>query len=671
MSLQVSPSTATPFMPIANATEKNAEDPRNTITRHDTFSLSQAAREAGCATISFVDADITPGAGKELISLHESDTLQATSATGTLVSVTRNRTGDVTSALDKPTPANENQAAEAAASYTMRLTQADGTSFDLDFSDNIRIREGGQAGTSVYFMESDITRTYGMDGSISETVGNTIEEDASSIIVNTRADALYTGNGDNLVFNWADNADITTGNGNDTIVLRDNATGNMIHTGDGNDIVMGKQIVGSSINLGEGNNSVIAAGMENSSISAGNGNNKIHIQPERDTAYYEGAGDFVNSSIIVADGNNSLNLGSIQENSSITVGSGNNVLIAGNLNGQSGITFGDGDNALNIYSLGEKEIPTLLAETSQANRDQISDHSSLEGSASIEMGHGNNTLSINQVASHAEIKIGDGQNKATIYEIDGNGSVSLGNGKNLVSACVLNDNGILNIGNGNNTVNISEVNDSGSVILGNGNNSVRTYRTDNHASLKIGNGNNALRIFEINSFSSVSLGNGNNNVSVDIMNGHGSLDMGDGDNIFSVNVMGNSSHIKTGKGQNLGLIGSMSYSSSISGTNYYFMPFLTKLEHNNVSRQYKQAMEERRQQGLPAAGSSLQDMKEISENKYMSLIKDQRYQLYPQGKQSSYLEHNIDFSWQTSDLWADMMNTFDYGWSDLHLDHYV
>ena len=77
-----------------------------------------------------------------------------------------------------------------------------------------------------------------MDGSYTEESGNLLKSDTDSIIINVAGD-VHTGNGNNLIFNWADGATISTGDGDDTILLAEDMKDVKISTGNGNDKLVG------------------------------------------------------------------------------------------------------------------------------------------------------------------------------------------------------------------------------------------------------------------------------------------------------------------------------------------------------------------------------------------------------------------------------------------------
>lgn len=231
-------------------------------------------------------------------------TLRGGATSGTLVEVSRKESGQSAPA-DPPIegaaiPAEERNTVENPASaYETTLTRKNAPDLTLSFADTVVIQEAADGTTSVYYKEFDMTRTYGADGTVfQETAGNTLTADAASIIINVTAGSVHGGNGDNLVFNWANDTTITTGDGNDTIILADDVSNVSIATGGGNDSLSGNVIRNASIDLGEGDNLFQAALLENSFLRTGNGNNTVQGTSLVLTAK--------NSTLAFGDGNNTL-----------------------------------------------------------------------------------------------------------------------------------------------------------------------------------------------------------------------------------------------------------------------------------------------------------------------------------------------------------------------------
>lgn len=562
----------------------------------------------GTASNNLVNTE--PGKAKPVFDIQESDTLEASSSTGTRVSVTRNPPAAAPAPTsEEVTPEIELQAgaaqAEAAASYSIHLARTDGSSLDINFTDNIRIHEGGAAGTSVYFAESDVTRTYGADGSLTEAAGNTLEDDASSIIVNTRSGALRTGNGDNLVFNWADDADITTGAGDDTIVLRDDAKGNAIHTGDGNDTIKGKLVTGSTIDLGQGDNTVAVGGLRDSAIRAGDGNNSIEVEKPAHAEYYDGGSCLDHSSIQLGHGNNTIKTNVLRANSSVVAGNGNNSFQISGIAGNSLLTLGDGDNSLKLDKLGYDDgINSVLASATNVTPDFFR-NPELEGTGAIQLGNGNNKIELYEIEKNGSIKAGNGNNIIAAHEITDNGKVELGHGNNIVSLSDIEDEGALTLGNGNNAVRMTRgAKDKGSVSFGNGNNGV-LMGAGGEGSVSFGDGDNAVFFKFLSGHAAVTFGDGDNNLSVYDFQGHASLDVGNGDNLVTVRSMKEETSLTLGEGNNLALIGHIAGQVSLPDKNALIMDKAGTKAKSEALAEYNRRYAARKKAGLPTAASAL------------------------------------------------------------------
>lgn len=229
----------------------------------------------------------------------------------------------------------------------IRLSRDDGTSLHLEVRGNMRITEGDDGSISVYYGDGDKTVTYKADGSWTEARGDTAAGPGHAIHINLTGAEVVAGDLGSIIYNYADNARIIGGLGDDLIILGNNVSGLDIDCGGGNDTVRGKNITDSAINLGEGNNTLDCAGLVECVVTGGNGNNTIN------------ANWVCDSNITLGDGNNSLAIQLLDGASVILLGNGTNTLevesvrSGGKNDGQPGIRLGDGNNTVTIKELEE------------------------------------------------------------------------------------------------------------------------------------------------------------------------------------------------------------------------------------------------------------------------------------------------------------------------------
>lgn len=609
--------------PFRHSEETGAEK-KKFAPAGDTTTISDEARQQQVHTVQEgIKAGYLQEAGSETQiaeisgqSASHDGMLSGVNDSGTRITVVRN---DVPS-TDKAGTEGE---AVARASYSASFTRADGSALNVSFSENLYVQEGMDGTTSVFDSHANKTRVYDAQGGMTELDGNAIAADADTVVINTVAGGLRTGNGNNTVFNLADGATIQTGSGNDTIYLADGVSRNVIDTHDGNDRIVGGSLHDSSINLGEGDNALSLSQSTGNRIEAGNGKNAIDVTGAATgstpgthvlggTTIRLGNGDNSitasavkdGSTIIAGDGNNTIKAGSIRDGAVIELGNGGNSLTAygvGDTERQTTIKMGDGDNALDIYGLGDN----AKVETGDGNGSaKIYE---MKGNARLATGNGNNTVSVYSLNDTASIDSGNGDNAYSMYSMEDSASFTGGNGANRISLYQVSGNASFQVGDGNNAMRMYEVEGNASVSYGDGHNAVRFYSASDNSSITMGNGHNALTGYGVYGSSSLSLGGGNNDLSLWEMAERSSLTVGNGNNMFAIgNILGNV-HIRFGTGDNLGLAGNLSESAHVSGLNLAVMGELTDSGKASAWADYQSRQEARHSQGLATSGTSLSE----------------------------------------------------------------
>lgn len=475
--------------------------------------------------------------------LNNGNFMSGVSESGIQVDVERH-----TEASEKQPLKSGEQDASVVLGYSASITTSSGK-LDITFNDSVFIQEMEDGRTSVYYKESDTTRYYAADGSYTEEAGNLLKNDAESIIINISGD-IHTENGNNLIFNWADNVNISTGNGNDTVILAEQAKGVNISTGAGDDKVIGGQIENSKINLGGGNNELCLNKATGSSIAVGSGNTTItHNSLLTGKTMVDGwtqKEDFAssssdqprffyfsmdNSTLSMGKGAHDVRIGSAENGSSIKLesykpddsysGREANIRI-GSLVNSSFLADGYGYNLM----LGEM-VNSMLETTGKGAAVNISARR-VEDSV-INMDSQSATLRIDLFTGDSSLTTGEGGYGLIFGEISGNADINIAGGHTYLKAESLKGNARLNIGGG------ISLNASFGELSGN---AVFTLGSHYSTSLSIGAllGNAATQ-----------MGHGDKTVLVGSMGDNASLDAGTGSALVGIGALGGNASINGGK----------------------------------------------------------------------------------------------------------------------------
>lgn len=364
------------------------------------------------------------------------ETLDTTTAQGTTVNVTR-------------TP-SKNEAGEVSSNYSLSLAGKNGVNVNLDFTGDLSVTEDADGSTSIYFSSTNKTQKYDVSGSMTETDGNTLNKNANSVIINTSGSEVYTGEGNDTVLNFANNATISTGSGNDTIYFSESSQGNTVNSGDGNDTV---HIKGrnQNVDLGGGNNTVHAGSMNGNQITAADGNNTINVTG---TIWNE-------TQISLGNGNNTVQANDVR-NSSVSMGDGNNSAKIYQAGANTSMSFGNGNNDVSIYQMGVNASMRL------GNGDNLIDGNSIQQNAQLALGNGNNAIKLYAVKGDARVTAGDGSNDVRVNEMGGNAQAEIGDGNNIAQIGSMDGRAFAKFGTGSNFAVFGKRSDSASMTLGGG-----------------------------------------------------------------------------------------------------------------------------------------------------------------------------------------------------------
>lgn len=238
-------------------------------------------------------------------------------------------------------------------SYTpyVQITQKSGMQIQIVLTENMRINEADNGNVTVLYGDSHKKITYSPDGNIVETIDtedSIVGTTGDDIIINLNGSFVDGKEGDDSIFNLADNVTILGGSGNDSIFVPGTIANATIDTGEGNDTVAGDRINNSSIDLGAGDNEIAIRSIHETQVSIKDGNNGVYL-----------GSVMSNSSVEIGDGNsniyiNTINNGSFGpqkfENSSIVnVSDGNNVIHVDNIS-FSTLNIGSGTNEVHLTS---------------------------------------------------------------------------------------------------------------------------------------------------------------------------------------------------------------------------------------------------------------------------------------------------------------------------------
>lgn len=384
----------------------------------------------------------------------------------------------------------------------IKVTGAAYANFELgDGDDKLNITTGNVTGTVDGGAGDDVIKvTQGYSAAINAGSGD------DKVTVGNYAAAIDLGTGDNtLDVTNAVNGQLTAGDGNDTVEIGSSSA---------------------SIDLGDGVNEITVDGGISGNLTLGDGN---------DTATIGAAVTNVN----LGDGENTFSAGGAV--TSLISGSGkDDVTIDSHA---TTVHLGDGDNVLNVggytryLSTGDGHDTVTLDSTLHTNsRDD-----------QLDLGHGNNFLTITGNAMGLNINTGDGTDTLDLFRVGPSTSyladVTTGAGKDTIT---VRDEAYANfeLGGGNDTLRVTNKNVHGAIDSGAGNDVIEISH-GYAANITTGDGNDRVSVGQY--AATVSLGDGNNNLDVaGAVNG--TLSAGSGRDIVSIGSA--SSTVNLGDGDN-------------------------------------------------------------------------------------------------------------------------
>jgi hypothetical protein len=160
----------------------------------------------------------------------------------------------------------------------MRIERADGLILSVPLDQNLRINEGNDGSLSIYFPDSGEMQTYDAEGNVSTQIfrdASGMGTDGDDIYFNFNGSQVDLGEGDDTLFNFADNVTIKGDSGNNTYVLLGDKRNITLNTGDGNNTIEYGQMTNFDIHLGNGDNTIKGGYSENINVTTGSGNTDI------------------------------------------------------------------------------------------------------------------------------------------------------------------------------------------------------------------------------------------------------------------------------------------------------------------------------------------------------------------------------------------------------------
>lgn len=206
-----------------------------------------------------------------------------------------------------------------------------GTVFQFNIDQNIKLQENEDYSASVFFEQDNVSKKYHANGKISKYQGNILDENKKSVSINARGGTLDAEN--DTIFALADNTTINA-KGNNTLILKNTVRDMQINTQNGDNTIVGQNLQNVTISLTGGKNTLNFKNAENSIVNARKSD--VHLN----------TGKLAGSTLNLEKGAHALN---IQQSSHNTIHFASN-----SFNQESKLNiFGKTENTL-IHASGEK-----------------------------------------------------------------------------------------------------------------------------------------------------------------------------------------------------------------------------------------------------------------------------------------------------------------------------
>lgn len=510
---------------------------RDEAARHmDAAARYQAALEFGQDFASYMNGNIN--LVSETGHKHNSTELEIASNRQTQAFTTVSAQGTVIG-ISSLAPEEGHIRDEVPEVLTAQITRKDGLQLNIALEEDVRINDLEGGGLSIYYASSGITRTFDAKGRETVTQGekNALGTGADDIIINRHSTHVDAGNGDDVIINLADGAELLGGDGNDKIFLPGaQSKGVTIDGGAGDDAIVGQRLDNASVIMDEGKDSLTATHITGATITS-SGDDFIKT------------GQMIKSSLVSRNGVMNTDIAAIYE-SAVNIDRVGKDFSIERIRG-SNLKFGDGDISVSSEWLADSEM-TFGKGNVKLNI------SGIDGST-ITHAHGSTSIDAGGI-DNSTLNLAGGGNTLNARGFS-HSELNLGSGGNTINAGFINDIN-LDVGSGGNTLNVNSI-DNSSLNIGSGGNVIHARGIDN-STLNLGSGGNTLftegGIYD----SRLDLGDGGNTLIADGGINDSLLNLGSNGN--TVNASGiNQSTLNMGSNGNAITTGLISRSTFLFG----------------------------------------------------------------------------------------------------------
>ena len=311
-------------------------------------------------------------------------------------------------------------------SYTLRLGGED-SQLNVEFGGNLRIAKGEDGLYSVYFSDSNVTRTYAEDGSFTEISGDTTDADGSRIFVSTTpGETMQGGSGNDTFLVYGSCSHINTGEGDNTVILKNASSlarsDPSLTTGDGNNTITVEGAFSGTMSLGNGDNTV-SIGTLTGTLSLGDGRNHVTIDSMNKgfggalASISTGNGDSHFSIKKMGNGASISNLFTTSSESSVAE-SARRTFAIGSMSDQASISLHSGTNSLDIGSMQDGASVSQLFGDMNLNIQQMS------GYAKAFCLSDRTSVTVRNMSGDTQLSVA-GQSSVQIEEMAGSANVSV------------------------------------------------------------------------------------------------------------------------------------------------------------------------------------------------------------------------------------------------------
>lgn len=313
--------------------------------------------------------------------------------------------------------------------YPAQITRKDGFQFNITLEDDVRINDLEDGGLSIYYASSGITRTFDAEGreSVAQGEKNALGTGADDIIINRASKRVDAGDGNDIIINLADGAEILGGEGNDSIFLPAADTrGVTIDGGTGNDRIVGQHLSNATVIMGDGDDALTATSLNRAAITS-SGDDVIKTAR------------LINSSLVSSNGAFNSEIANIYE-SSVAIDQVKNGFSSDSIRG-SKVRFGEGDLTLSSKGITNSELLFGDGNLTILSSGGI-DYSILTHD------RGSNTITGGSITD-STLTLGSGGNTFDTHGISGS-TLNLGGGGNTITGGI--GKSTLNVEGGGNTI---------------------------------------------------------------------------------------------------------------------------------------------------------------------------------------------------------------------------